>query len=425
MPARLLLYNTVLLILGILTLPWVIYQLFFVKKRRQGLAQRLGRPPVMEKKTVWCHAVSVGEVRAISPMLSLLQADERTSDRVVLSTVTLTGHETAKRECGFVKSFFYFPLDFPFVAARAIERVNPEIFVTAETEIWPNFFAACFKRDIPVIVVNGRISDSSYSRYIRFRWFFRPILRRVSLFLMQSEEDARRIVEMGAGSETVKITGNMKYDRVPDSVSLPEGIENWAEGGFLLVAGSTHAGEEEIILRSIKEMGEEQILLALVPRHPERFNEVAKLLDEESILFTRYSELLKGHAIEGDVILVDAMGVLDGFYALADVAFVGGSLVPVGGHNLLEPAMHGVPVLTGPYFHNFNEIADSLLSSGGSVIVKDGQVLQETLRDLLNNKGKRDIMGEAAFRLSSNECGASERNTTAILKKLEERIEKT
>jgi len=422
--ARLLLYNTIIVTLGILTLPWVIYQLAFVRKRRPGLAQRFGRSPVMEKKTIWCHAVSVGEVRAISPMLSLLQDDEGTRGRLVLSTVTLTGQETANRECGFVSRIFYFPLDLPFIVDRAIQRVNPEIFITAETEIWPNFFAACFKRKIPVIVVNGRISDNSFSRYLRLRWFFKPVLDRVTMFLMQSEEDARRILELGANPDSVIVTGNMKFDRVPEPVALPEAVERWAEGGFLLVAGSTHAGEEEIILDSVRGVESEDILLALVPRHPERFDDVAGLLKERSIPYTRYTDVLTGIPVEGNVILVDAMGVLDGFYALADVAFVGGSLVPVGGHNLLEPAMHGVPVLAGPHLYNFREIADSLACSGGCTLVRDEKSLSEQITSLLLDPDKTNEMGDMAFQAFGEERGASAKNVGEVMNQLTKAPEK-
>ncbi|MCJ7499371.1 3-deoxy-D-manno-octulosonic acid transferase, partial [bacterium] len=393
----------------------VIYQLVFVKKRRLGLAQRFGGSPVMVEKTVWCHAVSVGEVRAVAPMLELLEEDEIARGRIVLSTVTVTGQETAKRECSFVETIFYFPLDLPFVVDKTIRRVNPEIFITAETEIWPNFFAACFKRDIPVIVVNGRISDSSFARYLRFRWFFRPILQQVSLFLMQSEEDARRILELGARPETVKVTGNMKYDRVPEPVSLPEAVGRWAESGFMLVAGSTHAGEEEVVLEAVRGLKGRGILLALVPRHPERFDEVAGLLKKEGVPFTRYSDILKGNAVDGDVVLVDAMGVLDGFYALADVAFVGGSLVPVGGHNLLEPAMHGVPVLTGPQLHNFRDIAVTLVSSGACLVVDDGKSLTSTVAILRSDPNQRAVMQMAAQACSCGARQASEKNMEEIL----------
>jgi len=409
-------YNTIIIALGILTLPWIIYQLVFLKKRRQGLAHRFGRSPVMEKKTVWCHAVSVGEVRAVAPMLSLLQEDERTRDRVVLSTVTLTGQETARRECRSVSRIFYFPLDLPVVTGRAISRINPEIFITAETEIWPNFFNSCFRRNIPVVVVNGRISDNSFSRYLRFRWFFKPLLQRVCLFLMQSDEDARRILELGAKPETVKVTGNMKYDREPEPVTLPAEVGRWAGKGFLLVAGSTHAGEEELLLEAMRELDDKEILLALVPRHPERFDEVAGLLERSEIPYTRYTDILNGKVFQGDVLLVDAMGILDGFYALADVAFVGGSLVPVGGHNLLEPAMHGVPVLTGPHTHNFRDISAAMIDVNACAVVETLDDLKDSLRRFMENENHRVESGRAAAEVSGKTRGASRYNFTNIMK---------
>jgi 3-deoxy-D-manno-octulosonic-acid transferase len=369
----------------------------------------------MVNKTVWCHAVSVGEVRAVAPMLALLEEDERAQGRIALSTVTVTGQATAIRECGYVKSIFYFPLDLPFVTVRAIRRVDPEIFITAETEIWPNFFQSCFRRSIPVVVVNGRISDDSFSRYLKFRWFFRPILQRVSLFLMQSEEDAKRIREMGADPGTVKVTGNMKYDRKAEPAIIPERIIRWADTGFLLVAGSTHRGEEEMILDAVDDLDRKaDVLTALVPRHPERFGDVADLLKSRDLTFSRYSEVATGSSIKGDVLLVDTMGVLEGFYALADVAFVGGSLVPVGGHNLLEPAMHGVPILTGPYTHNFREITISLTERNACRVVSTREEFSSTLEEFLDNEDSRRRTGQAAKVVSGSAIGATERNCRAI-----------
>ena len=416
MAGRILIYRLLIFSGFLICLPWVVYRVLFVKKRRQGISQRLGASPRFDRPVIWCHAVSVGEVRAIQPMLSLLQEDDRTADRVVLSTVTLTGQETARRECGFVRDIFYFPLDLPFVVRRSLNRVRPFLFITAETEFWPNFFYTCFLKKVPVVVVNGRISDRSFARYIRFRWFFRPFLERVSLFLMQSEEDARRVRELGAGPETVRVTGNMKYDREPEPVSVPESVREWARSGFLLVGGSTHAGEEDVILDAVDSLGGEGILTALVPRHPERFEEVENLLRSRGLAFSRYSEIEATGEIKGQFLLVDAMGVLDGFYALADAAYVGGSLVPVGGHNLLEPAMHGVPILTGPHLHNFRGIADSLVTAGGCVVVGDTEALSLELASLLSSVDHRKIMGKAALEKSRAARGASARNQKEIEK---------
>lgn len=418
MRGREFLYNLLIVSVFLLGLPWVLYQILFVKKRRQGIAQRFGSAPIMDIPVIWCHAVSVGEVMAVGPMLSLLQEDGRTAGRVVLSTVTPTGRETALRECSFLNSIFFFPLDLPFCVGRAIGRVKPELFITVETEIWPNFFFACFRRNIPVIVVNGRISDDSFSRYMRFRWFFGPILRKVELFLMQSEEDARRIVEIGARPDSVHVTGNMKYDRVPRQVKLPESVWEWAEGGFLLVAGSTHMGEEQVTLDAFDRMRSQGLKIALVPRHPERFDEVAGLLVHRGYDFQRFSGLEDGCRIESEILLVDAMGVLDGFYALSDAAFVGGSLVPVGGHNLLEPAMHGVPVLTGPHLHNFREMAEKLISSGACSVVEDAEGLVMALESLIRRPENSRSMGAMNASGAEGGSGASTTNVKWILSTL-------
>jgi 3-deoxy-D-manno-octulosonic-acid transferase len=415
MSARLVLYNILILTIGILALPWIVYQILFVRRRRTGLAQRLGASPMFSDPTIWCHAVSVGEVKAIIPMLSLFEKSGKTRGRVVVSTVTPTGQETAKRECGFVKEIFYFPFDIPFLVGRVIQRINPEVFITAETEIWPNFFFTCFRRKIPVVIVNGRISDGSFPRYMKFRWFFRPILKRVTLFLMQSDEDARRIMDIGAREVSVKVTGNMKYDRSPEPVTLPKAINSWAHGGFLLVAGSTHAGEEEMLLHALKENEITDLYLAIVPRHPERFDDVARLLETENYLYSRFSELLAGRPPQGNIMLVDAMGVLDGFYALADAAFVGGSLVPVGGHNLLEPAMHRVPVITGPHIHNFRDISGALVKAGGCEVVRDSEALSVFVHTLVVDREKRDDMGDAARNACEATKGASEKNAWMIM----------
>jgi 3-deoxy-D-manno-octulosonic-acid transferase len=230
---------------------------------------------------------------------------------------------------------------------------------------------------------------------------------------MQSDEDARRIMEMGARPETVKVTGNMKYDRVPEPVSLPDQVGQWAGRGFLLVAGSTHSGEEEIILDAVRNASDKSILLALVPRHPERFDEVADLLKARDLNFSRYSEVAAGSDVEGNVMLVDAMGVLDGFYALADVAFVGGSLVPVGGHNLLEPAMHGVPVLTGTYTHNFREIAATMIDQHACITVGTKEDFAMTLKQFEDENYRKKVGRVAAF-VSGEAKGASKSNIMEI-----------
>jgi len=344
---RIVVYNVILFVSAIVFLPWILFQVVTAPRRRVGLKQRMGRSPFGQGTVVWVHAVSVGEVKAISPMLSLLAEQKDTPCNLFVSTVTVTGQKTAEKECSSAEGIFYFPLDLSFAVRRSINRVKPRVFVTAETELWPNFFRACFIRNVPVIVVNGRISDRSFSRYRKLKWFFRPFLANVAGFLMQSDEDARRIMELGADPEVVQVTGNTKFDRGPVQARIPDPIRKWAADSFMVAAGSTHEGEETVILDILEQAALPNIRFAVVPRHPERFAEVAHLMEDRGVSFARYTDIEKGGVLSERVLLVDAMGILDGIYSIADTAFVGGSLVPVGGHNLLEPAMHGLPVLTG------------------------------------------------------------------------------
>jgi 3-deoxy-D-manno-octulosonic-acid transferase len=415
---RILLYNVILHTASLVMLPWVLIQFLIMPKRRVGIRERLGGAPMAKRKPLWVHAVSVGEVRAVSPMVDLLSGELEGRMDIFLSTVTVTGQGTAQRECGQTARIFYFPLDLLLPVKRSLARISPTVFVTTETEIWPNFLYGCFTRRIPVVMVNGRISDRSYSRYRFFRWFFRPFLQNISSFLMQSEEDARRITELGASPDRVHITGNMKYDMVPKPVDLPEGVRNWSAGSFLLVAGSTHEGEEEILLDVLTDEAQSGIRLALVPRHPERFDDVARLIREKNREFVRFSRPADIDRSDATILLVDAMGVLDGFYALADAAFVGGSLVPVGGHNLLEPAMHGKPVITGPHMHNFRDITDALVTARGCKIVKDEGSLAEILTVLVEDAGYRQSMGRSAREASREAAGASAKNAKIILEQL-------
>ena len=371
--------------------------------------------PESADRPLWIHAVSVGEVRAVTPMLDLLSKQLEGKSGLFLSTVTVTGQNTALAECEVADEIFYFPMDLPFAVGRALDRVRPSVFVTAETEIWPNFLYSCIRRGIPIVMVNGRISDRSFKRYRSFRWFFRPILDGINAFLMQSEEDARRIIAMGAPADRVFSTGNTKYDRKLAPAELPEEVQMWADGRFLLVAGSTHKTEEEIVLRLLSWEGLQNTLIALVPRHPERFEEVAMLLEDSGIAFFRYSDVKKGNAAAGNVTLVDAMGVLEAFYSIADAAFVGGSLVPVGGHNLLEPAAFGIPVVSGPHLENFREISDVLIKSGGCVVIEDSKSLAEIIQRFSVDEDYRMKVGASARGASEGKMGASARNVDRIL----------
>ncbi len=408
------LYNLLLAAVLLVGLPWIVWSLFFVPRRRTGFAARLGAAPRVQDRPIWLHAVSVGEVKAVAPLIPLLAGSPGPLRTLALSTVTVTGQQEARRSAAPGVAVFYFPFDLPFAVGRALSRVRPALFVTAETEIWPNFLGACFARGIPVAVVNGRISDRSFARYLRFSRLFRPFFAGVDLWLMQGEEDARRAVELGACPARVRVTGNMKHDREAGPVEVPAEVRRWAGQGPVLAAGSTHRGEEEALLALLARpaLSAAGLRIALAPRHPERFDEVAALLSARGVPFLRWSG---GGDASAPVLLVDAMGVLDGVYGLSTLAFVGGSLVPVGGHNLLEPAAHGVPVLTGPWVNNFRDIARALTEAGGCREVADADDLAREVAALLADPPAMVAMGRAAKGASERSRGASRRNAEALL----------
>jgi 3-deoxy-D-manno-octulosonic-acid transferase len=409
-----LLYNLLLLAASPVLLPWLVASNLLVKRRREGVVQRLGLVPRGEGRTVWVHAVSVGETKAAAPLVRELRRRLGGGTRILLSSVTATGRETARRECPEADGILFFPLDLPFSVSLALDRVRPSLVVLLETELWPNFLMACARRRIPVAVVNGRISDRSFRRYRALRFFFAPLLGTVERFLMQSGEDATRIVAMGADPGRVTVAGNLKYDRTPHLPPLPASLTAWKGDRFLLTAGSTHRGEEEAVLGVLADGGGD-LRLALVPRHPQRFDEVAALLEREGLPYTRFSRVAEGATPAGQVLLVDAMGLLESFYRLADAAFVGGSLVPVGGHNLLEAAAQGVPVLTGPRTENFREMTATLAAGGGVRVVPDAVGLAGAVRELAGDPEARRAMGRAAAGSASLVSGAAARSAEALL----------
>ncbi|WP_306533211.1 3-deoxy-D-manno-octulosonic acid transferase [Geobacter sp.] len=391
-----------------------------------GFAERFGfiapesLVPVTGRGAIWVHAVSVGETMAVKPLLRELK--RRFPERpIVLSSVTETGRSVAVAipEPDLV---VYFPFDFGFAASRALRLVSPKLVIVVETEIWPNFLRYARRMGIPAVMVNGRISDRSFPRYLRFSRFFAPILNNLSALCMQSDEDARRIVAIGAPAERVFVTRNLKYDLPLRRLGPTEQEElrnryRLPAGALVITAGSTHSGEEELVAESYLRLFAERpgLFLVLVPRHPERAAEVGMLLEGKGIPFVRRSALDGAQELEaGSVLLVDTIGELMNLYALSDVVFVGGSLVPVGGHNLLEPSSVGVPVLFGPHMHNFREITTLVLAAGAGEQVEDRTGLEAALRRLLEDESARRAMGENGSRLMAEQGGAAARHLEII-----------
>jgi 3-deoxy-D-manno-octulosonic-acid transferase len=429
-----LLYNVLLgtgLIVGAPAwIPWVLLS----RKRRSNLPDRVGlrgvpRPAAADgRPTVWVHAVSVGETLAAVPLLRLLR--RRVVDaRLLVSSVTLTGRETAvKSLSGIVDEGFYFPFDLPGLCGRFLDRVRPDVVVIVETEIWPNFIAACARRGVSVVIVNGRLSKRSFVGYMRFRWFFAPILRTLRTISAQTSEDAERFVALGAPRDIVTVGGNLKFDvSPPESGGSPLSamlLREKAAGAAWIVAGSTHDDEEAQLLRAFLTARERNpsIRLLLAPRHPERFDAVEALVHREGVSLVRRTAIpdTAGH-LPDTVLLLDTVGELSGAYAAADLAFVGGSLVPKGGHNVLEPAWHGVPTIVGPHMENFREIADVFLAGDALIRVAGEEELADRLTRFAADPRLFRETGLRAKELLETFRGASEASTDAVVSALPER----
>jgi 3-deoxy-D-manno-octulosonic-acid transferase len=398
--------------LGLLTyLP-----VFGVRKlRRAGyesaLGQRLGRygadlPP---EPRCWIHAVSVGESVTSIPLVEAL-ARRWPALSIVMTTVTPTGASIVADKLHGKVSHRYFPLDLPRAVNRALDAVRPRFFIGMETELWPNFLRALARRGIPSMVANGRISDRSFRRYGRIRFLTKRMLRDVTVFAMQSDEDARRIIWLGAPAERVVVTGNLKTDLAPADAGgeiLWQRLLGIDGDDLVWIAGSTHRGEDAAVLDAFVALRARfpQLVLLLAPRHPERVPEVERLALERGLKTVRRTDL-PAASDRGAVIILDTVGELAQLYRVATVVFVGGSLVPTGGHNMLEPALLRKPVLFGPHTSNFRESGEALLGAGGAVLVKEGALLEREIGLLLGDADLRRRIGEAGFQAIVGRQGA-------------------
>src|SRR5215467_454997 len=384
-------------------------------KYRTGLRERLGIIPRRvrggARRCIWIHAVSVGEVLAISELARALRSD-LSDHRVVISTTTDTGQKLAASRFGS-ENVFYFPLDFAFAVRRWFAALKPDLVILGETEFWPNFLRVASEQDARVAVVNARISDRSLRGYLRWGMLLSRVLRSVDVFLAQTPEDARRLIEIGAPDERVRVTGNLKFDVPPPRAcdiveQLRTALEN-SHAGPVLVCGSTVAGEEDMLVSAFHEVAKPypEMVMLLAPRHPERFEEVTRLLATNGVPFRKRSEW-HGESLHGSILLVDSIGELAGLYALADIAFVGGSLVRGGGHNIIEPAQHGVPVLVGEHTENFRDIVNFFRDRDAVRVVAPEQ-LGTTFLALLAADGERRKLGQRALDVVESQRGATRR----------------
>ncbi|MBI3478220.1 MAG: 3-deoxy-D-manno-octulosonic acid transferase [Acidobacteria bacterium] len=416
------LYSALLFLFLLLTLPYWLLQMLRHGKYRAGLSQRLGRVPSAfltpsPKRTIWVHAVSVGEVVASSAVIEALQA-KFPSHRMVVSTTTDTGQKLAARRFG-ADNVIYFPLDFGFAIRPYLAALRPELVVIAETEFWPNFLLLTKRSGARVAVINSRISDRSLPGYQRLHFWLPAVLKNIDLFLAQNEEDGRRLIEIGASAERVSVTGNLKFDVAPPPApaivaSLRDSVRESATGP-VLVCGSTVEDEEGSLLSAFRNLlvDHPKAVMILAPRHPERFVEVAELVEKLGFRMLRRS-LWSGEPLAGSVFLVDSIGELAALYSLATVAFVGGSLVPRGGHNILEPAMYGVPVVTGNHYENFRDIVNYFRERNAVRVVGLAE-LPLVFMELIENAGERDTLGRNALAALESQRGATVRTVDALV----------
>lgn len=431
------LYNMALKGALVLAAPAWIPWMALSAKRRKNFPDRLGRrlarlPLPAASRRVWIHAVSVGETRSAVPLVRALR--ERLPEAELLfSTVTLTGQEVAGNALrGQVGATFFFPFDLPGVSRKFLDRVRPDVVAILETEIWPNFLAECARRTIPVVILNGRISERSFRGYGRVRSLFSRVLSCVTAIAMQTEEDARRIVFLGADPDKVTVTGNMKFD-VTHSPEAVNPFLSWMRsekerGSAWFVAGSTHEGEEEAILAAFADARtvNPSVRLLLAPRHPERFEGVEALCRRRGWEVLRRTRIAgEGNGSSSPIVLLDTVGDLLSAYAAADIAFVGGSLVPKGGHNILEPALFGVPAITGRHTENFREITEIFTRGNAVMTVGDGPTLSRRLSEWAADPSPFREMGLRAKALLGRLRGAAERNADLVAREFCRRAEET
>ncbi len=384
---------------------------------RERLGERFGLGPAIPGSTIWIHAVSVGEVQAAQPLIAQLQK-RHPRYGILLTTVTPTGAARARLLFGDRVHLRYVPLDLPGSVKRFFDRVQPKLAMILETELWPNLYRECGRRGVPLVLASARISPRSVGKYRRLVSLFRSTLSHGIVIAAQSEPDAERFESIGATAGRTHVTGNIKFDFQP-----PAGIEElgrrWREthasGRPIWVAGSTHEGEESIVLDAHRRVVERfpDALLVLVPRHPQRFDGVRDLLAKRH---ERAAWRSAGRPIasSNSVLLGDTMGELMTVYAAADVAFVAGSLVPIGGHNLLEPASVGRPVLTGPHNFNGEEIAQLLVDAGAAVVVANAAELAHAVKGLLDDRNLCAVMGAAGRSALDANRGALDRLLTLV-----------
>jgi len=417
-----LVYSALLAVVLVCGLPYWLYQMWRHGKYRAGFLERFGIVPghlttPSSQPTLWVHAVSVGEVLAVSKLIQQMQT-RWPAYRVVVSTTTDSGQKLARTRFGS-ENVFYFPVDLGFAIRPYLRALRPRLVVVAETEFWPNFLRLSKRSGASVAVVNARISDRSIRGYLRIRWWLRKVIGNVDLFLAQTYQDRTRLIDLGVPEARVEVTGNLKFELEPGMppalvAHLRESFEA-THAGPILVCGSTVDDEEErMLLQAFQSIlaSHPRAVMILAPRHPERFAPVATLLESFGIKFSRRS-LWSVEPLTGGVLLLDTIGELSAVYGLADVAFVGGSLVPKGGHNIIEPARHGVAIVVGNHTDNFRDII-WLFQTHDAVRIVGPAELPLVLMELISNDAERKALGGRAAETLRSQAGATEKTLAAL-----------
>ncbi|MBL7157112.1 MAG: 3-deoxy-D-manno-octulosonic acid transferase [Candidatus Omnitrophica bacterium] len=417
-------YDVFFLVFSIIYLPYLAIK----GKAHRDFRERFGKLPslfkeISSRRPIWVHAVSVGEVLAAKNFVEMLST--KFPDRkIVLSTTTKTGNTVARKILKGDILKFYFPLDFSFVVKRVVNTINPSILIIMETEVWPNLILELSRRKIPIMLINGRISDRSFKGYRKITFFFNKIIKKMSCFCMQTKIDAERIKTLGAPETSVRVTGNMKFDVEASKDSGRRHEVNKSDLGItesdeLIIAGSTHGGEEEIVLETYNKLTRKftNLRILIAPRHIDRVGTIKRLVEQkgfEGVLLSRFRKGPKKSVSKKAVLILDTLGELSQLYSLATIVFMGGSLVKRGGHNIVEPAMFGTPIVFGPYMHNFRDMARLFLEREAAMKVKDRDELLETLETLLRDENKRNVLGRNAKELINKSKGATSRNLREV-----------
>jgi len=386
----------------------------------------------IKKPTIWLHAVSVGEISSAVSLLNNLRK-KYPEYQLVISTVTTAGNRIAQQVASNKDLVVYLPYDLSFIVNKVIKKLSPQLFIILETEIWPNLISILAKKKIPLLIVNGRISNKSFKKYQKIKFLLSSVLRKVNFYCMQTKEDSQRIISLGAPREKVGITGNMKFDSEVPGDRYKKSDLGLKEENILFVAASTHPGEEEIILEIYKQIDRKNLRLLIAPRHIERIPQIEKLVQKQELVTQRLSDFFISLSADetmpardrerlfsdttlssSTILLLDTIGELSSLFGIADIVFVGGSLVKRGGHNILEPAFFGKPILFGRYMFNFQEVAALFLQGKGAIVVDNAQELKEAICNLLDNRGRREELGKRARQILEENRGATERNMEVI-----------